>query len=114
MRLALTGASAAATLVAALTVLLRDPGDAYALPTFVAAIAVAAGAAAARLLLPARRGRRGASAPATRAIRRGLAVGAAVGLLAALRVVDGLTPLTAAFVIAGFALAEVALTARAS
>jgi len=55
-----------------------------------------------------RRGRR-AAAPA---LRRGIEVTAVVGLLLLLRVVDGLTVLTGGFVVLGFALAEVILSAR--
>ena len=39
-------------------------------------------------------------------------VGSAIGLLALLRVVDGLTVLTAVFVIAPFVVAEAVLSAR--
>jgi hypothetical protein len=49
-----------------------------------------------------------------RAVRRGVEVGAVVGLIAALQVVGGLTPLTAVFVILSFAVAEYVLSAGAS
>ena len=49
-----------------------------------------------------------------RAIRRGAIAGSIVGLVALLRVIDGLTPLTAAFVVGAFVLAEVVLSARAT
>jgi uncharacterized membrane protein YccC len=45
-------------------------------------------------------------------VRRGTIVGAILGLVALLRVIDGLTPLTAAFVVGAFLLAEVVLSAR--
>jgi hypothetical protein len=47
-----------------------------------------------------------------RALRRGLSAGALVAALALLRAVDGLTILTGGFVVAGFALAELVLSAR--
>jgi hypothetical protein len=49
-----------------------------------------------------------------RALRRGLEVGAVVGLIAALQVVGGLTPLTALFVVLSFAIAEYVLSAGPS
>ena len=45
-------------------------------------------------------------------LRRGAMAGSSVGLLALLRVLDGLTPLTAIFVIAPFVVAEVVLSTR--
>ena len=47
-----------------------------------------------------------------RALRRGLSVGAMVAALALLRAVDGLTFVTGGFVVLGFALAELVLSAR--
>lgn len=47
-----------------------------------------------------------------RALRRGLEAGAVVAALASLRAIDGLTPITAGFVVLGFALAEIVLAAR--
>lgn len=81
----------------------------------VGAGAVAAGALAAALFVTVgargpRRGKRREIATA-RGVRRGAMVGSAVGLVALLRVVDGLTPLTAVFVIAPFVVAEVILSA---
>ena len=55
-----------------------------------------------------RRGRR-AVAPA---LRRGIEVTAVVGLLLLLRVVDGLTLITGGFIVLGFIVAEVILSAR--
>lgn len=55
-----------------------------------------------------RRGRR-AAAPA---LRRGIEVTAIVGLLLLLRVVDGLTLITGGFIVLGFIVAEVILSAR--
>ena len=49
-----------------------------------------------------------------RAVRRGAELGAILGLIAALQVVGGLTPLTAFFVVLSFAIAEYVLSAGAS
>jgi hypothetical protein len=49
-----------------------------------------------------------------RALRRGLEIGAVAGLIAALQVVGGLTPLTVLFVVLSFAIAEYVLSAGAS
>ncbi len=48
------------------------------------------------------------------ALRRGVEIGAAVGLIAALQVAGGLTPLTALFVLLSFAIAEYVLSAGAA
>ncbi len=78
--------------------------------------AIAIGALAAAMFIGlgtrgAKRGKRRELASA-RGLRRGAMVGSATGLLALLRVVDGLTPLTAVFVIAPFAVAELVLSVR--
>ena len=49
-----------------------------------------------------------------RALRRGVEIGAIVGLIALLRVIDGLTPLTALFVVLSFAVAEYVLSSGAT
>ena len=82
----------------------------------VGGIAIAIGALAAALFVGfgtrgAKRGKRRELA-AARGIRRGAMVGSAIGLVALLRVLDGLTPLTAIFVIAPFIVAEAVLSAR--
>lgn len=46
-----------------------------------------------------------------RAVRRGAELGAALGLIAALQAMGGLTPLTALFVLLSFAVAEYVLSA---
>jgi len=78
----------------------------------IAAIAVCSGATVAALLVSLpfepRRSRR-AVAPA---LRRGIEVTAIVGLLLLLRVVDGLTVITGGFIVLGFMVAEVILSAR--
>ena len=53
--------------------------------------------------------RQRAAAPA---LRRGIEVTAIVGLLLLLRVVDGLTLITGGFIVLGFLVAEVILSAR--
>lgn len=55
-----------------------------------------------------------ARASRVRALRRGVEMGAVVGLIATLRVIDGLTPLTAVFIVLSFAVAEYVLSAGAS
>jgi len=79
----------------------------------IAAIAVCSGATGAALLLslPATDGRRSRRAVAP-ALRRGIEVTAIVGLLLLLRVVDGLTVITGGFIVLGFIVAEVILSAR--
>lgn len=79
----------------------------------IAAIAVCSGATLATLLLslPAREGRRSRRAVAP-ALRRGIEVTTVVGLLLLLRVVDGLTVITGGFIVLGFMVAEVILSAR--
>ena len=73
------------------------------------------GALAATLFLalpPSGRGRRQrAAAPA---LRRGIEVTVIVGLLLLLRVVDGLTVITGGFIVLGFVIAEVIMSARPS
>jgi hypothetical protein len=49
-----------------------------------------------------------------RAVRRGLEIGALVAVLGLLRAVDGLTIITGGFVVAGFALAELVLSASST
>lgn len=82
----------------------------------VAGGAIAIGALAALALVSAatRRTRRGKgrSAAVASGLRRGAMVGCVVALVALLRVLDGLTPLTAVFVVAPFVVAEVVLSTR--
>ncbi len=94
----------------------RDPEERLAVAALIGAAAVATGSLAALALLrlptpgPARgRGTRNATA---RALRRGTWIGAAVGFLAVLRAVDGLTLVTGGFVVAAFVVAEFVLTSR--
>ncbi len=80
-------------------------GSAIAIGTLAAAVFIGLGTRGAT------RGKRHDLA-AARGLRRGAMVGSAIGLLALLRVVDGLTPLTAVFVIAPFVVAELVLSVR--
>jgi hypothetical protein len=90
-----------------------DPDIPLAVGLVIAAVAVCCGALSALLLLsPAvseGRRRQGGAAPA---LRRGIEVTAVVGLLLILRVVDGLTLITGGFIVIGFLVAEVVLSAR--
>ena len=90
-----------------------EPDVPLAVGLVIAAVAVCAGATVAALLISLplgepRRARR-AAAPA---LRRGIGVTAVVGLLLLLRVVDGLTVVTGGFIVLGFVVAEVILSAR--
>ncbi len=61
-----------------------------------------------------RRARRGIKrdAAVARGLRRGAMVGCVLALVALLRVLDGLTPLTLVFVVVPFVAAEVVLSTR--
>ncbi len=105
-----------AAAVVAFTVATRDPDGPLSVALVVGGAALAFGAVAATILvgLGARGTTRGKrrEAAAARGLRRGAMVGSAMGLLALLRVLDGLTVLTAVFVIAPFVVAEAVLSAR--
>ncbi|TMG46702.1 MAG: hypothetical protein E6H91_11345 [Chloroflexi bacterium] len=113
MLLALAGLA-----VVVFVVLMRDPADTLAIATVIvgASVFVASVTALVSLALEERwagQARpRGREPRRRRALRRGLSVGALVAALALLRAVDGLTILTGGFVVAGFALAELVLSAR--
>ena len=100
----------------AFTVATRDPDGPLSVGLVVGGGSILAGALAAALLvgLGARGAKRGKprEVAAARGLRRGAMVGSAIGLIALLRVLDGLTPLTAAFVIAPFVVAEAVLSSR--
>ncbi|HEV8669196.1 MAG TPA: hypothetical protein VGS01_00510 [Candidatus Limnocylindria bacterium] len=90
-----------------------DPDLPLAVGVVIAAVAVCVGAISASLLLSlpvVERGRRRRASAS--ALRRGLEVTASVGLLLLLRVVDGLTVITGGFVVLGFLVAEIILSAR--
>lgn len=95
-------------------VLTRDPDEQWAVAVLILTLGAAAGGIATLLQLragtaPRRRGPQ--RRPAT-AVRRGAEVGAIVALLLWLRAVDGLSLVTAAFVVATFVVAEALLSAR--
>jgi threonine/homoserine/homoserine lactone efflux protein len=98
------------------TVALRDPDSAVSVGLVVigSSLAVAALAGLAFVSISTRGTRRGArrGIAVARGLRRGVMVGCVTALVALLRVVDGLTPLTAVFVIAPFIVAEVVLSTR--
>ncbi len=107
--------AAAGVIVAGALVAARDPEEAWAVAVVIVALAVAAGALATLILLRAPRAgreRRGTAVRRGVAARRGVEVAIAVALLLWLRVVDGLSPVTAGFVVGGFVIAEAVLAAR--
>ncbi len=79
----------------------------------IAAVAVGSGALFAAVLLSVTTsGRARHQRAAAPALRRGIEVTAIVGLLLLLRIVDGLTVITGGFIVLGFLVAEVILSAR--
>ena len=101
-------------LIAAAIVLTRDPDESWAVAILILALAGAAGAFATLLQLRSGSAKRRPPSrrhPAT-AARRGVEIGAIVALLLWLRAVDGLSLITAAFVIATFVAAESLVSAR--
>jgi hypothetical protein len=92
----------------------REPEEAWAVAAVIVALGVAAGAFATLVQLRAPRAgrRRGTAAQRGQAMRRGLEIGAVVVLILWLRAVDGLSVITAAFVIATFVVTEAVLSAR--
>lgn len=108
-------ALAAAVGVAALIVATRDPEEAWAVAAVIVALAVATGAVALLLQLrpiAQRAGRRRARPRIDLAVRRAGEVSLTVALLLWLRAVDGLSVITAAFVVVAFVAAEAILSAR--
>jgi len=97
----------------ALTVATRDPDSELTVGLVVigSSLAVAALAALAFVSLATRTTKRGArrGLAIARGLRRGVMVGCVIALL---RVADGLTPLTAVFVVVPFIVAEVVLSTR--
>ena len=96
----------------------RDPDGPLSVGLVVAGAGIAIGALVAAVLVSGgtrrvRRGKKRDAAVAT-GLRRGAMAGSAIGLIALLRVLDGLTTLTAIFVIAPFVVAEVVLATRRS
>ena len=94
-------------------VLLTDPEQPWAVAVLVASLGLAVGAGAFGWQLRAPRGRRRGPRPhRADVLRRAAGIGAIATLLLWLRAVDGLSILTAAFVIGSFLLAELVLTTR--
>ncbi len=112
MRGILGGLAALASATIVFTVATRDPEDPRSVALVVVAFAVLVAALAVRVLAgPApRRSRSRAIAPAT--LRRGALAGFVAGGLAFLRAIDGLTPITAAFLVLAFIAAEYVLSVR--
>ena len=99
--------------IAIAVVLLADPEQPWAVAVLVASLGVAVGAGAFGWQLRSPRGRRREPRPrVSDVLRRAAGVGAIAALLLWLRAVDGLSVLTAAFVIGSFVLAELILTTR--
>jgi hypothetical protein len=103
----------ASALIAIGSIVAVDPDVPLAIGVVIAAVAVCFGAIAAALLLSFPLGESGRrQRPTAPALRRGIEVTAIVGLLLLLRVVDGLTVITGGFVVMGFLVAELVLSAR--
>jgi hypothetical protein len=100
--------------IAAAVVLTRDPEEPWAVALVILALGAAAGAATTLVQLRrAAAGRRRIGQERTGpAVRRGAEVAAVVALLLWLRALDGLSVITAAFVVATFVAAELVLSAR--
>jgi hypothetical protein len=96
-------------------VLTRDPTEAFAVAAVVGGSSIAVACAVA-LLGVAVEERDAAVARPHRVppVRRGFEIGALVAVLGLLRAIDGLTVITGGFVIAGFALAELVLSASST
>lgn len=111
---ALALVAVACALVAVALVLTRDPEEAWAVALVIAALGVGAGAVATMLQLRAPRvgSRRPSAVRRGVAARRGIGIALVVSLLLWLRAVDGLSPITAAFVVGAFLAAELVLSAR--
>ncbi len=105
----------ASLVIAIAVVLARDPEEPWAVAILIVAlgVAVGAGAYAWQHRSPSGGPRRRAPRPRrSDALRRAAESGAIVTALLWLRAVDGLSPLTAIFVVASFVVAELVLSAR--
>src|SRR5205823_5647958 len=103
----------ACLLVAAAIVGTRDPNEPWAVAALIVLLGALAGALATMLQLRRRRARgRAPLVTPPIAARRGLEVGLAIALLLWLRAVDGLSIITAGFVIGAFVVAEAIMSAR--
>ena len=118
MRLALAAAALGGAAIVVLTVVTRDVDDRGALALVVAGTTLAGAGLAGLVAIfleeraAARATPRRRPAHRGRAVRRGIGVGLVVGAFALLRAVDGLSVITATFVLAGFVLAEIVLSSR--
>jgi hypothetical protein len=101
-------------------ILTRDPTEPLAVAAVVGSSAVALGSGVALVGLAVEERDAALARPRSRrpdrarALRRGLEVGALVAALGLLRAVDGLSLITAGFVVAGFVLAELVLSASST
>ena len=104
----------ACLLVGLLVLLTRDPEEPWAVAAVILAAGGAAGGAATLVQLRRAGGRRRRASEGrdAAALRRGIEIAAAVALLLWLRAVDGLSVITAVFVVATFVVAEAVLSAR--
>ena len=105
----------ASLIVAVAIVLARDPEEPWAVGLFIIALGVATGAGAFAWQQRTRssgQGRRASPPRRADALRRAFESGAIVAALLWLRAVDGLSLLTAIFVLAAFVVAELVLSAR--
>lgn len=104
----------AGILVAALVVLTRDPEEPWAVALLILSLGLATGAGAFAWQQRASRAseRRAPRPRRADALRRASESGAIVAALLWLRAVDGLSPLTAIFVVGAFVVAELVLSAR--
>lgn len=110
---ALSLVALASVLVVAAIVGTRDPDEPWAVAALIVAVGALCGALAMMFQLRRRGARRRASRVAPKvAARRGLEVAVTVALLLWLRAVDGLSIITAAFVVGAFVVAEVIISAR--
>ena len=98
--------------------LTRDPSEPLAVAAVVAAASVAIACAVALVGVAVEERDAAFARPRRRhprrvpAVRRGVEVGVLVAALGLLRAIDGLSLITGGFVVAGFILAELVLTAR--
>jgi hypothetical protein len=101
-------------------VLTRDPAEPLAVAAVLAGSSIAVACAVALVGLAVEERDAALARPRPRrprrfqAVRRGFEVGALVAVLGLLRAIDGLTVITGGFVVAGFALAELVLSASST
>ncbi len=112
-RLLAAVAAASATAVVAIATT-TDPDQPLVVAGMIAGLALFAGALAGVAQLAGTTDRRGRATRSAggRVLRRAAEIGAVVGLLLVLRVIDALTVITGGFVVASFVAAEIVLSAR--